>query len=90
LRAEKFQFISLGRLFFLFFDLPPNLIVAILGLKFFLFFKHLSMNRLRLRRSGAALLFPVHYRAGDSIRFLLIAAAGIRNAGADITRTAFG
>ena len=37
------------------------------------------MNRLRLRRSGAALLFPVHYRAGDSIRFLLIAAAGLRN-----------
>src|SRR5262249_4585461 len=73
LRAERTPFTYLHWLFFLFFHLPRNFIVAILSLHLVcFFFGHLSMNRTRFRRSGAALLFPVHYGAGDSIGFLLV------------------
>ena len=48
-----------------------------LGGHFLLIFGNLSMNRIRLRRSGAALLFPVHHCIGDSIRFLLVLVAGL-------------
>jgi hypothetical protein len=77
-KALKKVLKRLHGLYFLFFDLPSNLTVAQFGLHFFfLFLGHLSMNRLRLRRSVAALLFPVHHRVGDSIRFLLVLVAGL-------------
>ena len=77
LRAEKFQFISLGRLFLFFLHLPANLVITIFGLDHhFLCFRHLTMNRVRPRRSGAAPLLPLHYRIGDSPRFLSVRILG--------------
>src|SRR5262245_16694574 len=35
------------------------------------------MNRLGLWRSGAALMFLMHYRIGDPIRFLLVLVTGL-------------
>jgi hypothetical protein len=44
---------------------------------FFLFLRHLSMARLRRRRSSAALLFSVHRRVGHSVCFLFVFVAGL-------------
>src|SRR5262245_60127393 len=74
----KLQFTFLHWFFFLFFHLARNLIVVIFALQLFLiFFRHLSMNRLSLWRSGAALMFLMHYRIGDPICFLLVLVTGL-------------
>ena len=48
-----------------------------LGGHFPVIFGNLSMNRIRLRRSGAALLFPVHRRVGHSVCFLFVLVTGL-------------
>jgi hypothetical protein len=44
---------------------------------FFLFLRHLSMDRLRRRRSSASLLFSVHHRVGHSVCFLFVFVAAL-------------
>src|SRR5262249_53762821 len=77
-RRELPAWHALSWFFFFFFRLPRNLIVVIFALQLFLiFFRHLSMNRLSLWRSGAALMFLMHYRIGDPICFLLVLVTGL-------------
>src|SRR5262249_27916863 len=54
-------------LFFFLLDCPPNLVIVILALQLVpVFFGHLSVDRLGLRRLVAALLRVLHYGAACS------------------------
>src|SRR5215472_10585870 len=73
--APDSRFLDL--LFFLFrLYLPPDLVIMIRAVQLlFVLFGHLSVDVWCVRRTGAALLFLVHHRARDAIRFLFIEVA---------------
>src|SRR5215831_2168536 len=67
----------LDLLFFFFrLYLPPDLVIVIRAVQLlFVLFGHLAVDRRGVRRLGAALLFVMHHRACDAIRFLFIEVA---------------